>query len=161
MTFIGIIVNHYSDSHIFFFAGDLNLPNINWDTSHISSFVYFSNPWDTVIDFVKEYGFTQTATLLPTETTSLTYFFTNRLSLVRSCHTVPEISDHKIVVVQSLIFSVLQANTLRITYISRLGINLQTRPTLHLPLGRSSLTSTTLPILGVAAKVLQGLFRYF
>jgi len=56
--FFRSIVDHYSDSPVWI-AGDLNLPNINWDTRPISSSVYPSNLCDTVIDFVEEYGFTQ------------------------------------------------------------------------------------------------------
>jgi len=98
--FFRSIVDHYSDSPIWI-AGDLNLPKINWDTSNISSSVYPSNLCDTVIDFVEEYGFTQTVNFATRGSNILDVFFTNRPSLVKSCH----------VVVQSLISSAPQAIT--------------------------------------------------
>ena len=54
--FVRNIIDQYSDSPIWI-AGDLNLPNINWETSHISSSVYPSNLCNTVL--VPGYGFTQ------------------------------------------------------------------------------------------------------
>ena len=56
-------------------AGDLNLPNINWDTSYISSSVYPSDLCDTVIDFVEEYGFTQTVNFATRGNNILDIFF--------------------------------------------------------------------------------------
>ena len=53
------MVDRYPTSPVWI-AGDLNLPNINWDTNHINNFTYPSSLCDNIIDFVEEYGFTQT-----------------------------------------------------------------------------------------------------
>ena len=100
--FFKSIVDRYTTSPVWI-AGDLNLPNINWDTNHISNFMYPSSLCDTIIDFVEEHGLHKQSTLLPEETIFSMYFFTNRPSLVKSCYIVPGISDHEAVVIQSLI----------------------------------------------------------
>ena len=72
--FFRSIVDHYTDSPIWI-AGDLNLANINWDTSYISSSVYLSNLCDTVIDFIEEYSFTQTVDFATKGNNILDIFF--------------------------------------------------------------------------------------
>ena len=71
--FFKCIVDRYPTSPVWI-AGDLNLPNINWDTIHISSFMYPSSLCDTIIDFVEEHGLHKQSTLLPEETIFSMYF---------------------------------------------------------------------------------------
>jgi len=72
--FFRSIIDQHSDSPIWI-AGDLNLPNINWNTNHISSSAYPSNLCDTVIDFVEEDGFTQTVNFATRGNNILDIFF--------------------------------------------------------------------------------------
>jgi len=51
-------MDHYPHSLIWI-AGDLNLPNINWEINHVNGSAYSSNLWESIIQFILEYGLTQ------------------------------------------------------------------------------------------------------
>ena len=79
--------------------------------------MYPSSLCDTIIDFVEEHGYTQTVNSATRGNNILDVFFTNRPPLVKSCHTVPGISDHEAVVIQSLISFAPQQHSPRTIYI--------------------------------------------
>jgi len=114
--FFRTIVDRYPTSPIWI-TGDINLPNINWNTNNISNSMYPSSLCDTIIDFVEEHGFTQTVNTATRGNNILDVFLTNRPSLVKSCHVVPGISDHEAVVVESSISSAPHQHSLRTIYV--------------------------------------------
>jgi len=84
-------------------AGDLNLPNIDWEVNHTNGSAYPSVLSETIIDFILEYGFIQSVKDATREQNILDVFFTNRPSLIESCSTVSGISDHEAVLIKSLV----------------------------------------------------------
>ena len=84
-------------------AGDLNLPNIDWEVYHTNGTAYPSILCETIIDFILEYGFIQSVKDATRDQNILDVFFTNRPSLIESCNTVSGISDHEAVLIKSLV----------------------------------------------------------
>ena len=78
------VANNYSNSPIWI-VGDINLPNIDWQTSSISGSVYPTYLCNPFLNFLQEYGFTQTVTFPTRGSNTLDIFATNRPSLVKSC----------------------------------------------------------------------------
>jgi len=111
-NFFKSIVDQYPSSPIWF-TGDLNLPNIDWETNHVNGSNYPNSLCELIIDFILEYGFTQTVNSATREENILDVFFTNRPSLVHTCHTIPGISDHEAVLIESSIILPPQQTKLR------------------------------------------------
>ena len=96
------IANSYPDSPIWI-AGDINLPNIDWQTSCVSNSTYLICLCNLFLNFLQEYGFTQIVSFPTRGKNILDIFATNRPSLVKSCKPVPGISDHEAVMIYSLL----------------------------------------------------------
>ena len=54
-----------------------------------------------MIDCIQECGFSQVINFPTRRNNILDIFFTNRPSLIRKCHTLPGISDHEIIYLES------------------------------------------------------------
>ena len=101
------IVESYPDSPIWI-AGDINLSNIDWLTASISNNAYPAYLCDPFLNFLHEYGFTQTVNFPTRGNNTLDIFVTNRPSLISSCKPVSGISDHEAVIVISSLKTDLQ-----------------------------------------------------
>ena len=82
-------------------AGDMNLPNIDWESFCITNSSYPANLCEILINFTLEHGFTQVVNSPTRGKNILDIFLTNRVSLVSHCSTVAGISDHEAVLVKS------------------------------------------------------------
>ena len=109
------VANNCSNSPTWI-AGDINLPNIGWQTSCISNNAYPICLCNPLINFLQEYGFIQTVTFPTRGSSTLDIFATNRPSLVKSCKPVPGISDHEAVMVYSSLKIDLQPTPKRKVY---------------------------------------------
>ena len=94
------IARSYPDSPIWI-GGDINLSNIDWQTSCINNNTYLVCLCDLFLNFLQEYGFTQIVKFPTRGNNTLDIFATNRPSLVGSCKPVPGISDHEAVMIYS------------------------------------------------------------
>jgi len=94
------VVKSHPNSPIWI-AGDINLPNINWERHCISGNAYAVALCDLFLDFIQDYGFTQMVDFPTRGINTLDIFATNRPSLVTVCKPVPGISDHEAVLAQS------------------------------------------------------------
>ena len=74
------IVKSYPDSPIWI-AGDINLSNIDWLTASISNNAYPAYLCDPFLNFLHEYGFTQTVNFPTRGNNTLDIFVTNIPSL--------------------------------------------------------------------------------
>ena len=82
-------------------SGDLNLPNINWETNTVTGYNYPTILCDVILDFVENYGFLQIVNIPTRCNHILDVFLTNRPTLIQSCEVLPGISDHEVVHVAS------------------------------------------------------------
>ena len=89
-------------------AGDLNLPNIDWENYCIVDNVYPVTICERLIDFMQEYGFSQTVNFPTRKNNILDIFITNRPSLITFCSTISGISDHEAVCIKSAIQATIQ-----------------------------------------------------
>lgn len=101
-NFLKTIIDNYPHLPIWI-AGDLNLPNIDWEINHINGSAYPSTLCELFLDFILEYGFIQSIKDATREQNILDVFFTNRPTLIQSCCSVPGISDHEAVLIKSLV----------------------------------------------------------
>jgi len=91
-------------------AGDMNLPNIDWESLSITNNSYPIDLCESFIEFISDNGFTQIVKSPTRKENILDIFLTNRPSLVNHCDTVPGISDHEAVVAQSSVVASLQTS---------------------------------------------------
>ena len=90
-------------------AGDLNLPNIDWENyCIIVDNVYPMAICEHLINFMQEYEFSQTINFPTRKNNILDIFITNRPSLITFCSTIPGISDHEAVCIKSAIQATIQ-----------------------------------------------------
>ena len=82
-------------------AGDLNLPNINWNNTSIEGNSYPIPLCNVFLDFLNTFGFTQIVNFATRDKHTLDIFCTNRPSFVKQCFPLPGIGDHDTVVVES------------------------------------------------------------
>ena len=82
-------------------TGDMNLPNIDWETFCVTNNSYPVNLCETFINFTLEHGFTQVVNSPTRRNNILDIFLTNRASLLSHCSTVAGISDHEAVIAKS------------------------------------------------------------
>ena len=98
-------------------SGDLNLPNINWETIRLQLSNYF------MLDFVKNYRFLQTVSLPTRCDHILDIFLTNLPTFIQSCEVLPGISDHEVVyVVSSVLVSYYRPNQEEFYYGTKLTL---------------------------------------
>ena len=81
-----------------FLAGDFNLPHIDWESNDIIPGGPSAHSQE-LLELSEEFGMEQMQTNTTRENNNLDLFFTNHPSLVKSCNTIPGISDHGMVVV--------------------------------------------------------------
>ena len=100
-TIRSIILSNPND--IIWLAGDINFPNINWNTYHVKGNNYPISLCKMFIETILEHGLFQLV-YSPTRNENILDIFTsNHPSLVSECNTIPGISDHEAVLVLSYI----------------------------------------------------------
>ncbi|XP_052224149.1 uncharacterized protein LOC127839803 [Dreissena polymorpha] len=82
-------------------AGDINLPDIDWDRNTISSNSYSMQISQTFLDAVMDAGSEQMVDFPTRGNNTLDLFLTNRPSLIERCKPLPGISDHEAVFIQA------------------------------------------------------------
>ena len=85
----------------FWLSGDLNLPDIDWDSSSVSGNRYASAINNSFLDLIQDIGLEQTVDFPTRLDNTLDIFATNRPTLVTRCKPFPGIGDHDIVLVDS------------------------------------------------------------
>ena len=90
---------------IIWFSGDLNLLNIDWNLNCLQGNNYPSTLCMTFLDTLLELDLSQIVTFPTRQRNILDIFITNHPTLVKSCTSIPEISDHEAVCVLSNIIS--------------------------------------------------------
>ena len=80
-------------------GGDFNLPHINWKKKSIKAASNQHMQHQQLLDMEQELGFEQMQLSPSRESNILDLYLTTYPSLVKSCYTVPGISDHHMVVV--------------------------------------------------------------
>ncbi len=92
-----------SKDKIIIVAGDFNLPHINWESMAVKAGCNQSNQHHYLLDMMDEHGMEQIQTKVTRQDHNLDLYFTSHPSLVKSSDTVPGISDHDMVVIDSYI----------------------------------------------------------
>ena len=82
-------------------AGDLNLPDINWNNCAVEGTSYPVSLSNIFLDFISTYGMTQTVNFPTRINNILDIFCTNRPSLLNQCYPIPGIGDHDAVMIES------------------------------------------------------------
>ena len=88
---------------VFWVAGDVNLPDINWQDNCIEGHQYSLNTNNVFIEVLNNNGLSQMVNTPTRGSNILDVFVTNRPSLIESCTVVDGISDHEVVLTKSLI----------------------------------------------------------
>ena len=91
-------IKNIQNKHIVL-GGDFNLPHINWKKKSIKAGSNQHIQHQQLLDMEQELGFEQMQLSPSREGNILDLYFTTYPSLVKSCYTVPGISDHHMVVV--------------------------------------------------------------
>ncbi|XP_072181424.1 uncharacterized protein [Diadema setosum] len=86
---------------VFWLGGDLNLPDIKWDTQAVEGNQYIHAISNRFLEMIGNCGLQQMVTFPTRHNKTLDLFLSNRPSLVNRCTAHPGISDHDIVVVDS------------------------------------------------------------
>ena len=79
------------------FAGDINLPDINWETSSIISHQYRRTINETFLNLLESAGLEQMVDFPTRGDNTLDIILTNRPSLTNRCSGLPGLSDHDLV----------------------------------------------------------------
>ena len=90
-----------SEDKIIILAGDFNLPHINWKNNTIKPGGNQLQLHQELLDIVDDFGLEQMQTNPTRQYNVLDLYFTNIPSLVKSCETIPGISDHDMLVIDS------------------------------------------------------------
>jgi len=90
-----------SEDKIIILAGDFNLPHINWKNNTIKPGGNQLQLHQELLDIVDDFGLEQMQTNPTRQDNVLDLYFTNIPSLVKSCETIPGISDHDMLVIDS------------------------------------------------------------
>ena len=77
------------------FAGDLNLPDIDWDTESMTSCNYPRRISECMLDTMHDLSMEQIVNFSTRGNNILEVFMTNTPSLVNRCEPVPGVSDHE------------------------------------------------------------------
>jgi len=113
-TLADIAANHPNSP--IWIAGDINLPNINWDRNCTSGNTYSVALCKLFLTFIEDYGLTQMVDFPTRRQNILDIFVTNRPSLVTTCKPIPGISDHEAVLITSLLRVNIQSPVKRTVY---------------------------------------------
>lgn len=84
-------------------GGDFNCKDINWDTHKVETGSNIKAACEHLLAITENNGLTQLQREPTRENSVLDLYFTNNASLVKGIHTVPGISDHDMIVVDSVI----------------------------------------------------------
>ncbi|CAG2208939.1 unnamed protein product [Mytilus edulis] len=82
-------------------AGDFNLPHIDWNNNTVKSGKPQVKHHQELLEFIEEFGMEQLQLKPSRENNILDLFLTNHPSLVKSCNTLPGISDHNMLVLDT------------------------------------------------------------
>ena len=88
---------HSHPSTVIWLAGDLNLPDINWETNSITLHQYPLRINEHFIDFLASCSLSQLVNFPTRKDNTLDIFATNRPSFVDKCEAFSGISDHDII----------------------------------------------------------------
>ena len=99
-TAIESLVKRYP-KEVIWIGGDANLPDINWSLNTVSGNNYKKEINVTFLQAVENSGLDQVVDFQTRDDNLLDIFLTNRPSLIQSCKSLPGISDHEIVYVES------------------------------------------------------------
>ena len=80
-SFFANLIEHNPNVPIWI-SGDLNLPNIKWETSTISGYSYPSALCDVILDFIGNYHLSQIVDTPTRHNHILDIFLTNRPTLI-------------------------------------------------------------------------------
>ena len=94
------IINEYPNLPVWI-AGDLNLPNIDWENHAVKSNSYHISLCNIFLEFINNYGFTQVVNFSTRVNNILDIFCTNKPALLSRCYPLPGIGDHDAVAVTS------------------------------------------------------------
>jgi len=98
-------------------GGDLNLPNIDWNLNCVCSNNYPSALCTRFLDVLLYHSLSQIVTFPTRQQNALDIFITNRPTLVKSCTSIPGISDHEAVCIDYEIFARIQKSVPRKVYL--------------------------------------------
>ena len=90
-----------NNNSTFWVGGDFNLPDINWGANSIVGHQYSHTISNMMITTLGETGLDQVVSFPTRRDRTLDLFLTNRPSCVNNCQSLPGISDHEIVLVES------------------------------------------------------------
>ena len=79
------------------YSGDINLPDIDWETLSICSYQYLKAINESFLDLLDIAGLEQMVDFPTREENTLDVFVTNRPSLTNKCCPLPALSDHTMV----------------------------------------------------------------
>ncbi|CAC5407482.1 unnamed protein product [Mytilus coruscus] len=82
-------------------AGDFNLSHIDWDNNTVKSGKAQVKHHQELLELIEEFGMEQLQLKASRENNILDLFLTNHPSLVKSCNTLPGISDHNMIVLDT------------------------------------------------------------
>ena len=82
-------------------GGDFNLPHINWETKTVKAGTPQNALHQELLDITEENGLEQMQMKPSRLENTLDLYFTTNPSLVKSCDTIPGISDHNMIVIDS------------------------------------------------------------
>ena len=98
-------------------GGDLNLPNIDWNLNCVHGNNYPSTLCTRFLDVLLDHSLSQIVTFPTRQQNTLDIFITNCPTLVKSCTSIPGISDHEAVCIESEIFARIQKSVPREIYV--------------------------------------------
>ena len=110
-TISSIILANPND--IIWLGGDLNLPNIDWNSYSISGHNYPLQLCERFIDILLDHSLSQLVSFPTRKENTLDIFVTNRPSLVTKCLPIPGISDHEAILLVSDITAKIQSSVSR------------------------------------------------
>ncbi|VDI78142.1 Hypothetical predicted protein [Mytilus galloprovincialis] len=82
-------------------AGDFNLPHIDWNNNTVKTGKAQVKHHQELLEFIEEFGMEQLQLKPSREKQVLDLFSQNHPSLVKSCNTLPGISDHNMIVLDT------------------------------------------------------------
>ena len=88
-------------NEVIWIGGDANLPDINWSSNVVSGNNYRKEISDSFLQAVENCGFDQIVDFSTRDNNLLGIFLTNRPSLIQTCKSLPGISDHETVYMDS------------------------------------------------------------
>ena len=94
------IIQDNRDS-VVWIAGDMNLPNVNWDLQCLNGNNYPALLCNIFLDLLNNHGMTQIVNFPTRASNILDIFSTKRPSLILQCKPLAGLSNHKIVFVES------------------------------------------------------------